>query len=142
MHLIVALVAALAAQSSAAGAIVGLIGTATHASQELDLRLTEAQAAGSRTWAELRPAFEELLARHFEVARTLRTAWGLMNPAPGQAEARNPIGFYMAAASAHRALNDRMNGILDLYADELGPEAAEYRQKLHDALSMAVLPRR
>lgn len=143
-----------AAQSAPTAAIIGLIGSATHASQELEVRLTEAQAAGNRTWADLKPAFEELLARHLEVARTLRTAWGLMATSTydptarvaglpaGQVEALNPVGFYTTAAGAHQAVNGRMNGLLDLYADELGPEAAVFRRKLEDALSMAVLPRR
>ena len=143
------------APAQTTGAIIGLIGKATHASQELDLRLTEAQGAGNRTWAELQPKFEELLARHLDIAGTLRSAYALVYSAPGydpnarvaglpdgQVRTLDPVSFYHSAARSHQAVNERMRGLLDLYADELGPEADRYRADLEIAVQVAAMPRR
>jgi hypothetical protein len=138
LAVLLAATGALAQSGDMAAAVTGLIGQATHATQELDLRLTEAQGAGNRTFAELEPKLVPLLDRHILIAQTLRSAWGLMHSGAGDQE----IGFYFVAARAHRALNDRFRGVLDLYEAELPPDAHEHWKKLEDGLSMAVLPGR
>lgn len=77
--------------------IAGLIGKATYQTQSINRDLD------AQTGPIARAVFADILVRHAQVGRDLRTAFAL------SALDRAPVGgFYFAALASHRKLNDRL----------------------------------
>lgn len=85
-------------------AITGLIGKATYQTQALTRDLDAVESAGRIAKAVL----DDIIARHTQVGRDLRTAFAL-----SAVEHRPVPAFYYAALSSHRLLNDRLLQLTD-----------------------------
>jgi hypothetical protein len=115
--------------SATASTIIGLIGKSVGetrmAGRELDLAL----ASDSRSFQGIQQVFDQVLERHQQVARDLRTAFALSTTVPG--------GFYFSTVNEHRRLNDRLGAVLlDGTTELTSADFDRYRKELDSALAI------